>query len=288
MPRSARPALALAAALALIAPPFAGRPAAAQDAATVIARVGEVEITLGHAIALRQTLPAQLQAAPDDRLFPVLVEQMIDQELLAQSQAGNLTAANRLRLENETRGFLSGVALAAAIDAAVTEPAIAQAYAAFAEAYGAGEPVTEWNAAHILVRTEEEIRAAAEAVAAGRDFAEVARELSIDGSARQGGDLGWFGPGVMIPEFEDTVRNLEPGQVSEPLQTRFGWHLVRLAERRIASVPPLEQVRDELTNELRREAMGALIARLRAGAQVENLSGGLDPALLRRTDLLGE
>lgn len=263
-------------------------PAAAQDAATVVARVGEAQITLGHVIALREVLPPQLQGAPDDRLFPVLIEQMIDQELLAQSVAGQLSDANRLRFENEQRGFLSGVALAAAIDLAVTEPNIAAAYAAFAEEFGAGEPVTEWNAAHILVQTEEQIRAAAEAIAGGRDFAEVAREVSTDGSARQGGDLGWFGPGVMIPEFEEVVRNLQPGQVSEPLQTRFGWHLVRLAETRIASVPPLDAVREDLVNELRREAMQTLIASLRAATAVENLSQGMDPALLRRTDLLAD
>lgn len=263
-------------------------PAAAQDAATVVARVGEAQITLGHVIALREVLPPQLQGAPDDRLFPVLIEQMIDQELLAQSVAGQLSDANRLRFENEQRGFLSGVALAAAIDLAVTEPNIEAAYAAFAEEFGAGEPVTEWNAAHILVQTEEQIRAAAEAIAGGRDFAEVAREVSTDGSARQGGDLGWFGPGVMIPEFEEVVRNLAPGQVSEPLQTRFGWHLVRLVETRIASVPDLATVRDDLIEELRREAMQTLIASLRAATAVENLSEGMDPALMRRTDLLAD
>lgn len=261
-------------------------PAAAQDAATVVARVGEAQITLGHVIALREVLPPQLQGAPDDRLFPVLIEQMIDQELLAQSVAGQLSDANRLRFENEQRGFLSGVALAAAIDLAVTEPNIEAAYAAFAEEFGAGEPITEWNAAHILVASEEAIRAAAEAIAGGRDFAEVAREVSTDGSAQQGGDLGWFGPGMMIPEFEEVVRNLQPGQVSEPLQTRFGWHLVRLAETRIASVPPLEQVREDLVNELRREAMQTLITSLRGATTVENLSEGMDPALMRRTDLL--
>lgn len=263
-------------------------PAAAQDAATVVARVGEAQITLGHVIALREVLPPQLQGAPDDRLFPVLIEQMIDQELLAQSVAGQLSDANRLRFENEQRGFLSGVALAAAIDLAVTEPNIEAAYAAFAEEFGAGEPVTEWNAAHILVQTEEQIRAAAEAIAGGRDFAEVAREVSTDGSARQGGDLGWFGPGVMIPEFEEVVRNLAPGQVSEPLQTRFGWHLVRLVETRIASVPDLATVRDDLIEELRREAMQTLIASLRAATAVEKLSEGMDPALMRRTDLLAD
>ncbi len=275
-----RLALALAGALAL--------PAAAQDATTVIARVGEVEITLGHAIALRETLPAQLQSAPDDRLFPAIVAQLVDQELLAQSLGGALSPGDRIRLETQTRGFLSGVALASALDLAVTEANIAAAYAAFAAEFGAGDPVTEWNAAHILVPTEEAARAALAQIEGGRDFAEVAREVSTDGAARQGGELGWFGPGVMIPEFEAVVAGLEPGAVSEPLQTRFGWHLVRLIDRRTAAVPPLEQVRADLIEELRREAFGQLIERLRAATPVELALDGIDPALSRRTDLLGD
>ena len=263
-------------------------PATAQDAATVLARVGGVEITLGHAIALREMLPPQLQAAPPDRLFPALVNQLVDQELLAQSVAEGLGQGDRMRLDNQTRGFLSGVALAEVIDAAVTDANVDAAYAAFASAYGAGQPVTEWNAAHILVATEAEAQAAAEAIAGGRDFGELAREISTDGAARQGGDLGWFGPGVMIPEFEEVVRSLEPGQVSAPLQTRFGWHLVRLADRRIASVPPLDAVREQLIEELRREAMNALISRLRAATPVEVAIDGIDPALLGRADLLGD
>lgn len=263
-----------------------GLAAQAQDAATVIARVGDVDLTLGHAIALRAQLPAQIQSAPDDRLFPALVQQMIDQEVLAQSRADDLTAGDQIRLDNEVRGFLSGVVLQSAIEAAVSPDAIAAAYAAFAQEYGQGEPVTEWNAAHILVREEAEVSAVVAALDEGREFADVAREVSVDGSARNGGDLGWFGPGVMIPEFEETVRNLEPGQVSPPLQTRFGWHVVRLLDSRIASVPALEAVQEELADELRRGAVQALIEGLRAQVAVTDLSQELDPALLRRDDLL--
>lgn len=263
-------------------------PLAAQDAATVIARVGEVELTLGHVIALRGQLPPQYQAAPDAQLFPVLIQQMIDQELLAQAQADVLSPVDRIRLDNERRSFLSNLALQAAVEDAVTPEALDTAYQAFTEAFTSGAPVPEWNAAHILVRTEDEVQAVVAALAEGRDFAEVAREVSTDGSARQGGDLGWFGPGMMIPEFEATVRALEPGQVSEPLQSRFGWHVVRLIDSRTASVPPLEQIREQLAGELRREAVMARLAALQAGATIQNLSEGLDPALLSRTDLLDE
>ena len=285
MPRFPR-FLAVLTAAALIAPALPGK-ASAQDAATVIARVGEVELTLGHAIALLEELPDQIRAAPAERLFPALVGQMIDQELLAQAQ-GELSPANRLRLENDRRNFLSNALLQDVVSAAVTEESLQSAYDAFAEAFDAGEPVTEWNAAHILVREEVEIAAVVEQLEAGRDFAEVAAEVSIDGSARQGGELGWFGPGVMIPEFEETVRSLEPEEVSEPLQTRFGWHVVRLIDTRTAGVPPLDQIRDELAQQLQREAVQGLLAELRADTTVEDLSEELDPELLRRGELLDE
>lgn len=263
-------------------------PALAQDAATIIARVGATEITLGHAIALRAQLPAQFAQVPDATLFPAIVEQLIEQELLAQSQSGALAPRDQMMLENETRNFLANAALVRAVSAAVTEETIAAAYLAYSAEYDAGEPVTEYHAAHILVRSEDEVAAVTTALAEGRPFAEVAQEFSIDGSAQQGGDLGWFAAGVMIPEFQAAVEALEPGQVSEPLQTRFGFHVISLLETRAAGVPALDQVRDELVAEIQRETSRALIAQLRDSADVENLAEGLDPTLLGQSSLLDE
>lgn len=282
MPKFSRILTTLAAVGALSQPAFA------QDAATVIARVGEVEITLGHAIAQRAELPAQLQGAPNEALFGPLVDQLIDQEVLAQAQAGQLSLRDQLQFDNESRSYLANLLLQEVIESSVTEESLGVAYAAFSESFGQGEPVTEWNAAHILVREEEEMAPVVAALEEGRDFAEVAAEFSTDGSARQGGDLGWFGPGMMIPEFEEVVSALEPGQVSDPFESRFGWHVVRVAETRIASVPELDAVREELSNEIRREAVQALIERLRGETTVENLTEGLDPELLGRADLLAD
>ena len=265
-----------------------GPAARADEAGRVLARVGEVEITLGHAIAMRQQLPAQFAAVPNDTLFPAIVEQLIDQELLRQFGAPALPLVARLQLENDMRGFIANAALIAAAEAAVTEDTIAMAYEAFVTEFGAGEPVTEYNAAHILVQSEEEIRAIAATLAEGGDFAELAREFSRDGSAAQGGDLGWFGQGVMIPPFEAAVMALAPGEVSEPVQTQFGWHLVRLIDTRIAAAPALEDIRNDLAQQIQREAARALIDRLRSETTVETLSEGVDPALLDQTELLDE
>ena len=138
------------------------------------------------------------------------------------------------------------------------------------------------------MREEAERDIVVAALEEGREFGEVAAEFSTDGSARQGGDLGWFSAGMMIPDFQAAVETLEPGQVSAPLQTQYGWHVIKLLELRDASVPPLAQLREELVTEIQREATRAAIAELRAATTVENLSEGMDPTLLSQTDLLDE
>jgi peptidyl-prolyl cis-trans isomerase C len=281
-PTSLFTAAALAVALAL--------PAAAEEpgADTVLARVGEVEITLGHALALRDQLPPQFRTVPDETLFPAIVEQLIEQELLHQHKAGDLTRRQRLALENEVRNFTANAALTEVAQAAVSDDAISDAYEAFAAEFAEGEPEVEYNAAHILVRSEEEIGEVVAELEAGRPFAEVARERSIDGSAQGGGELGWFGEGVMIPDFEAAVQALEPGAVSGPVETQFGWHVVQLIDRRDAQVPPLDELREELAGEIQREAARALVEELRTGVEVENLAGDMDPSVLSRAELLDD
>lgn len=283
--KNTRFAAAAALVLALAAPALAQD---APSADTVLARVGDTEITLGQAIALRSQLPQQFAQVPDATLFPALVEQLIEQELLAQAHRDQLTRREATMLQNETRSFIANAALVGVATAAVTEESIQAAYDAFAAQYAAGEPITEYHAAHILVRDEAQRDAVVAALAEGRDFADVAREFSIDGSAQQGGDLGWFAPGMMIPDFQAAVEALEPGQVSDPVQTRFGWHVIQLMETRPATVPPIEQVQEDLVNQIQIDSTRAYIDGLRAAASVVNLSEGVDPALLGQTTLLDE
>ena len=277
--------LAAAASALLVIPATAEQ---APDADSVLARVGDAEITLGHAIALRDQLPEQFRQVPDETLFPAIVEQLIDQEMLQQAGAATLGRRDRLALENEVRNFIANAALAAEGEAALSDEAITAAYDAFVAAFQEGEAETEYNAAHILVQTEEEITEVVARLEAGEDFAEVAQDVSLDGSSARGGDLGWFGEGVMIEPFEAAVMALEPGQVSPPVETRFGWHVVRLLDTRVAQAPPLEEVREALENQIRQEASRAAIERLREGSSIEDLSDGFDPALLSRGDLLDD
>jgi len=263
-------------------------PVVAQDASTVVARVGDIEITLGHAIAMRGQLPQQFAQIPDETLFPLLIEQLIEQELVAQAHADQLSHAETLMMENERRSFIANAALTQVASAAATPENLQAAYAAFSEAFDQGEAATEYHAAHILVRDEAQRDAVVAALAEGRPFAEVAQEFSVDGSAAQGGDLGWFSAGMMIPDFQAAVEALEPGQVSDPVQTQFGWHVINLLDTREASVPAIEDVTQELVSQLQRDATRAAVDSLREASSVENLSGDLDPALLSQFDLLDE
>ena len=264
-----------AAALALAA----AAPSAAGEADRVLATVNGTTITLGHVAALRDNLPRQYQALPDPVLFNAILDQLIQQTVLAQAAEATLDRRAIAGLENVRRDFVARIAVEGVARAAATPEALAEAYRT---KYAEATPQTEWNASHILVATEDEAKAILAEIEAGADFAAKAQEHSTDrGSAAQGGALGWFGLGMMVPEFEAAVVALDPGQVSAPVQTQFGWHIVRVNDRRQAAVPPFEAVQDELADELGRAAVEARIAELMAAATVERMTDGVDPALMR-------
>lgn len=262
-------------------------PALAEDAPTadtVIATVNGTAITLGHMIAARETLPEQYKTLPPDVLFKGILEQLIQQTVLQQSVEGQLTKGQTLQLENENRGFVSGVALQQMVTGAVTDEALQAAYdARFKDAV----PQTEYNAAHILVETKEKADELKAQIEGGTDFAELAKANSTDpGSGANGGDLGWFGPGMMVKPFEDAVVAAEVGKVAGPIETQFGWHLILVKETRAAAQPTLDDLREELAAEIEQKAIEAKVTELTAAAKVEKPGEGIDPALIADTTLL--
>lgn len=254
-----------------------------ETAGTVVASVNGTQITLGEMIALRESLPPQYQSLPDDVLFKGILDQLIQQEVLRQS-VKDLSPRHTATLENDTRGYVSGVAIEAIILDAVTEEALQAAYdARFKDA----EPQTEYNAAHILVETLEEAEKLKADLAGGADFAELAKASSIDtGSGANGGDLGWFGLGVMVKPFEDAVTGATVGEVAGPVQSDFGYHLVLVKETRIAENPPLDQIRDELAAEIENAAVEARLKELTDAAAVTREGEAIDPAVLKDVTLI--
>lgn len=274
------PSLALTAVMAL---PLAAQ--TAPDAATVVARVNGDEITLGHVIATASALPPQYQQLEDAVLYDFILEQLVQQQLLSQQQDG-LNTLNGLRLENETRSLRAVQTVEALSAEKVTDDAIQAAYdAQFANFEGEDE----FDASHILVETEEEANVIKTQLDGGADFAELAKEKSTGPSGPNGGALGWFGKGQMVPEFENAVLGLEKGQVSDPVQTQFGWHLVILNDKRKSEAPALDAVRGELAETLQQEVIQARIDELTQAAQIERPAlEGAGPEVLRQIELVQE
>ena len=254
-----------------------------ETAETVVASVNGTKITLGQMIAMKESLPPEYQSLPDDVLFKGIYDQLIQQEVLAQSVTG-LGPRAIATLDNEKRGYISGLAIDAIVKEAVTDEALQKAYD---DRFKDAKPQTEYNAAHILVATEEEANALKEQLAGGADFAELAKAKSTDtGSGANGGDLGWFGLGMMVKPFEEAVVGAKVGEVTGPVQTDFGYHLVLVKETRIAEKPTLDQLRDELAAEVENKAITARIDELTKGATVTREGEGLDPAILKNTGLI--
>jgi len=272
-PRAALAALAILCATAV----------QAQDADTVVARVNGEEITLGHMILLYERLPDQMRATLGPDLYDQMLTQLIEQTAVAIT-AGDLTAREQKFLDNSRREFVTNSRLTVIAEAAISDEALQAAYETrFADT----ESRREFNASHILVATLEEAETLLAQLADGGDFAALARELSLDpGSGAEGGVLGWFGRGRMVAPFEEAVLTLDEGALSDPVETQFGWHIIRLNESRVAEAPTLDAVREELVREVQIDAVMAQIEEIIAESEVERVDTGIDPMLLQDQTLM--
>ena len=281
MSKSLRALRNSAAALLIASPAFAQETPTAD---TVVATVNETNITLGHMIAVRETLPQQYQNLAPEVLFSGILDQLIQQNLLAQAVEGNIPTRAAKTLETQRAAILANTAIDAIIAERVDEAAI---QAAYDSKYGNFAGAQEFDASHILVETEEEAQAIATEIRAGADFAETAKAKSTGPSGPRGGALGWFGPGQMVPPFEAAVQDLKVGEVSDPVETQFGWHVIILNETRTQQAPTLEMVRPEVTIDAENAVAAAYVEELRqAGTLDQSGAEGLDPNLISQFNLL--
>lgn len=252
------------------------------DLGTVLATVNGTDITLAHLIALRSELPASYDQYAPDQLYEGLLEQLIIQTGL-ESRADTSTEMVKLSLENQRRSTLASAALEQHVASAVTDEMVETEYN---EEYLARPLAIEYNASHILVEDEDTAKQIAADIRAGADFAEMAKEKSTGPSGPGGGTLGWFGRGAMVPEFDIAVSNMDVGGVSDPVQTQFGWHVIKLNETRKIPHPPLAQVAPELRQKLMTQAENRLIDEIREETKDTRAEVDIDPALVNRIDLL--
>lgn len=261
--------------------------AQAQDAVsvdTVVATVNGTDIKLGHMMLVRETLPEQYLALEDGQLFQGILEQLIQQTLIAQQDTTADNARIRLGLENEKRLLVAASVIDGLSKTLVTEDAIKAQYDAQYANIDMGD---EYNASHILVETKDAAEALVERLSAGADFAELAKEASTGPSGPNGGNLGWFGKGMMVPPFEAAVVSMKTGEVSGPVQTDFGWHVIKLNETRPVAAPELDQVRDQIAGELQQKIVGEKIQELTAAATIDRSAADtIDPAALKDVSLM--
>lgn len=235
----------------------------------VVAMVNGTEIRYSDLALAEEEMAAALADAPDNVRLDYLLGMLIDRRIVAlEARAHQMEDNPAVQRRREFYGekALRDVYWFELLSAEVSEAAL---QALYETKYVAAKPATEIHVRHIVVSSEAEARTALEAIQKGEPFAEVALRLSKGPSGPEGGDLGYFRQGDMVPEFEKAAFALEAGQVSEPVQTSFGWHVIKVEDRRQAAIPDFEAVREELSLEIAQKKGGELMEGLRKDAKIE-------------------
>jgi peptidyl-prolyl cis-trans isomerase C len=246
-------------------------PAFAQDAAKSVATVDGQAITEEDVrIALDElgpTLPQQLDAA---QRRSYAIDYLVDLKIVANQAAKDKLAEApefKKRLDQTRDRLLMEAILTREGEKGASEEAMRKFYD---ETVKGLKPAQEVKARHILVETEAEAKTALDRVKKGEDFAKVAAELSKDpGSGKEGGDLGWFEKERMVPEFAEAAFKLDKGQVSDPVKTQFGFHIIKTEDKRDKQPPAYEAVKEQLKRYMVQKAQQDFVLKLRETAKVE-------------------
>lgn len=254
------PALALGLALAF--------PAVAEPAKDpVVAVVNGTEIHLSQVAEFQRTLPPQLGQAPYEALLDTLVNNQLVYEQARREKVENDPEV-KAALKQIEQKVLRQAWMNKRLKADVTEDAIRKAYDKFLREF---QPQEEVRARHVLLETEDQAKAVIAELAKGGDFAEVAKAKSKDPSAQQnGGDLGYFTKGEMVPQFSEAAFAMKPGELSsKPVKSQFGFHVIKVEDKRAAQPPTLEQARGPIREQLAEASAEKLVTDLRAKAKVK-------------------
>lgn len=239
------------------------------DVPDPVAVVNDVPIPKALYQAYAEQRQAQLGNVDTPEARETLTNELVIQELLVQeAQKQNLTEDEQvaMRLKIMERNLLAEAAVRKMLqEQGPTESQIESAYESSKEAMG-----KEYNASHILVDSKDKAEEIIQELEGGAEFAELAKTHSSDSSAAQGGSLGWFTGNMMVPSFSESLSELEKGNYTkEPVETQFGWHVIKLDDVREATPPTLESLRPELMQRLQGQAINDYLTKLRADANVE-------------------
>ena len=250
---------------------LAGLPVRAEEANPVLAKVNGAEIRASDvALAEEELGPSLAQMDPATKKENVL-SFLIDMKIVSK-EAEDKKIADRddfkTRLAFARNRLLMDNLLAVEGKAATTDENMKKVYEEAAKQISGEEEV---HARHILVETEDQAKKVEEDLKKGADFAELAKKESKDPGASDGGDLGFFTKDQMVPEFSAAAFALEPGKISDPVKTQFGWHVIKVEEKRTRKAPDFEQVKPQIETYVVRKAQADYVAKLRTAAKVERM-----------------
>jgi len=260
-------ALALAAFLA--APLTASWAQGAQDSDPVVARANGVDIRQSDLALAEDEVGANMPQMPPEQKREYLITYLADVVVLAQAaERQNLADRDDVkhRIQFERDKVLMETLLQDAGQAAETDAAMHKVYD---DAVKQMPSEQEVHARHILVATEDDAKAIETELKNGADFATLAKAKSKDPGAAEGGDLGYFTKDQMVPEFSEVAFKLDKGQISDPVKTQFGWHIIKVEDKRIKPTPTYDEVKGQLENYVAHKAQADLVEKLRSAANIE-------------------
>ncbi len=245
--------------------------AAIDPATTVVATVGGEPIYLSEVLQQIQQLPQQYQQAPMEQIYPPMLDRAIDTRLIAKAarEAGIQDRDEvKVRVKRAEADIISEVYMTDIVKDAVDEDTLRKRYEETIK--GDADAGEEVKARHILVASEDDAKAIIEELKQGADFAKLATEKSTGPSGSSGGDLGYFTADAMVPAFSEAAFAMKAGEFTEvPVQTQFGWHIIKVEDRRALQPPSFEQVQPQLAQDLTREILTKAVEELRSGVDIE-------------------
>jgi peptidyl-prolyl cis-trans isomerase C len=247
--------------------------ALAQAADPVLARVNGVEIHQSDLALAEEDIGSNIPAQTAEAKRDYLINYVADMILVAKAAEAKKipdTDDFKQRLAFARNKVLMEILLQSEAKNAVNDQAMHKVYDDAAKQMS---DEIEVRARHILVENEDEAKAIAAELKKGADFAELAKQKSKDPGAAEGGDLGYFTKDQMVPEFSEVAFKLEKGQISDPVHTQFGWHIIKVEDKRKRQLPEFDKVRDQIETFVERKAQVDYVTKLRAEAKIERLDG---------------
>ena len=257
---------------------LSGLPARADDANPVLAKVNGSEIRQSDMAIAEEELGPSLEKMDPATKKENLLAFLIDMKIVAKAAEDKKVEDSdefKKRMAFARNRLLMDSLLANEGKAATTDEAMKKVYDDAAKQITSEQEV---HARHILVATEDEAKAIEEELKKGADFADLAKKKSKDPGASDGGDLGFFTKDQMVPEFSAVAFSLEPGKISDPVKSQFGWHIIKVEEKRNRKPPDFDQVKGQIETYVTRKAQADYVAKLRETAKIERMDQPADAA----------